>query len=127
MYRPPTIDEWKALEEKFSCEFPSGLRSFIELMAEFDFPGDIMNVGDGPNNGNDGIELTYDFEIRENPAWLSEMIPFYAIGNGDYFCVSSREGPSSAIYYYDHERNEFTGDCPDCETWLKALPDFLAS
>lgn len=124
-YEPPTQDQWQATKNRFSCEFPTEMQDFIDLMSEFSFPGDILNVGDGPNNGNDSIELTYDYEVSGNPNWDTEMIPFYSIGNGDYFCVSSVQGLESAVYYYYADRQQFEEYSKSFEQWLKELPAFL--
>lgn len=34
-------------------------------MSEYSFPGDILNVSSGKTNGNDTIEFTYDYEIKQ--------------------------------------------------------------
>lgn len=125
-FQPPTDREWRALETRLSCQFPMEMRDFIDLMAEYAFPGDILNVGAGPNNGNDTIELTYDCELGENPYWSSEMVPFYSIGNGDYFCVSSLQCPNSPVFYYYAERGKFQEYSPSFERWVFDLPQFLA-
>ncbi|REK18545.1 MAG: SMI1/KNR4 family protein [Planctomycetota bacterium] len=125
-FQPPTDLEWQSFENRFSCRFPSEMRDFIDLMAEYAFPGDILNVGAGPNNGNDTVELAYDLEIKENPTWSAEMVPFYSIGNGDYFCVSSLQCPDSPVYYYYAERGRFEEYSPSFEKWVLDLPQFLA-
>jgi hypothetical protein len=125
-FMPPNESDWRALELKFACEFPIELRCFIELMASYSFPGEILNVGAGPNNGNDTINIAYDLEDMENPDWLKRMVPFYAIGNGDYFCVASDEGQASSIYYYYAEQRQFKKYCDSMETWVKQLPEFLS-
>lgn len=124
-YQPPTEAEWNDLEKRFSCRFPPEMYKFIELMAQYAFPGEILNVGTGPHNGNDTIELSYEFETNENPAWDQDMIPFYSIGNGDYFCVSAREDKDSKIYYFYADRNVFEEYCDSFESWILQLPQFL--
>jgi len=124
-FLPPTNQEWESLEGRLDCRFPNEFRDFIDLMSEYSFPGDILNVGQGPNNGNDTIESTYDHESKFNPAWSAEMIPFYSIGNGDYFCVSSKECPTSPVFYYYHDREEFEAYADSFEKWLYDLPSFL--
>lgn len=125
-YRPPTSEEWDALETKHACTFPVELRYFIELMAKYDFPGDILNVGNGANNGNDSIDTCYDYESKSNHRWLPEMIPFYSIGNGDYFCVSAERGLQSQVFYFYAERGEFAEYSESFESWIAGLPQFLA-
>ncbi len=85
----PSDNDWRELEKKFGCQFPKEFKCFIELMSEYVFPGDILNVSSGKTNGNDTIEFIYDYEMKEG-FWKNELIPFYSIGNGDYFCLHSK-------------------------------------
>ena len=126
-FRAPNQIEWKTLESKFSCKFPNEMYHFINLMKIFSFPGDILNVGAGPNNDNDNdtIDYVYDFEIKENPTWKQNMVPFYSIGNGDYFCISASEDCLSAVYYYYLDRKAFVKHCESFEEWIVDLPIFL--
>lgn len=124
--KSPTAREWQLLENRFGCHLPDEMKDFIDLMSEFEFPGDILNVGEGPNNGNDTIELIYDIESRENPDWSEEMIPFYSIGNGDFFCISNLLCPESPIYYYYADRGKFEKYSDSFTAWLLDLPQFLA-
>ena len=125
-FSPPTGEEWDTLETKHACKLPLEMRYFIELMAEYDFPGDILNVGSGPNNGNDSIDTCYEYESKFNPRWSPEMIPFYSIGNGDYFCVSTARGSQSPVFYYFAERGEFPEYSDSFESWIAGVPQFLA-
>lgn len=124
-YDPPTSGDWSELETKFSCVFGKEFKLFIDLMSKYAFPGDILNVSTGSTNGNDTISFIYDFEMKQGN-WIPEMIPFYSIGNGDYFCLSSIESPSSSVYYYYHENSLFEKYTDDFESWIKALPEFLS-
>ena len=123
---PPTDQEWATLVDRFSWTLPKEMRHFIDLMAEYAFPGDILNVGAGPHNGNDSIEVVHELETRTNPSWKVEMVPFYSIGNGDYFCVSSAQGDISPVYYYFHDRETFEQTDANFECWIRGLPEFLA-
>jgi len=125
-FQSPSVKEWESLQNRFSCIFPTEMRDFIDLMAEYMFPGEILNVGTGPNNNNDTIEFTYDFEVRENPSWPCEMVPFYSIGNGDYFCVSSLRCPDSPVFYYYHDREGCEEYSSTFDNWVSNLPKFLA-
>ena len=81
---PPSIADWKKLSSKFNYSFEECFRHFIELMAKYQFPGDIYNVSTGRTNGNDLIAVVYDMEM-DTHQWKEEMIPFYGIGNeGSY-------------------------------------------
>ena len=120
----PEPEDWGRLERKFATQFPDAFRSFIELMSIFHFPGDILNVREsGKTNGNDTIALTYDLEMKDQ--WNADLIPFYSIGNGDYFCLSAKEGRASAVYYWSHENHSVSKENESFENWLKALPGFL--
>lgn len=110
--------------KKFGCQFPAAFKLFIELMSEYSFPGDILNVSNGKTNGNDTIEFTYDYEMKQGN-WKKELIPFYSIGNGDYFCLLSNECPKAGVYYYSHEDGNINKEANNFVEWLKQLPTFL--
>lgn len=123
---PPTAEEWQALERRLGIRFPKEFVYFIELMSELSFPGDIYNVTQaGRTNGNDTIELIYANE-RRSSAWPEELIPFYGIGNGDYFALNRNEGSSSAVYYRYHENGLVEKYAHSFSSWLAQLPEFLA-
>lgn len=117
----PTNKEWESLSNKFNCSFSDEFKWFIELMASWSFPGDIYNVSTKRNNGNDMIEEVYNHEMQHGN-WKEDMIPFYGIGNGDYFCISSLD---AKVYYYYEDKDKFEEYCVDFEQWIKELPDFL--
>ncbi|WP_078552274.1 SMI1/KNR4 family protein [Bacillus alkalicellulosilyticus] len=121
----PLASDWEKIEKKFGCEFPAEFKFFIELMSEYSFPGDILNVSTGKTNGNDTIEFTYDYEMKQG-GWKKELIPYYSIGNGDYFCLISNECPNSGVYYYSHEENNIDKEADNFEEWLNQLPTFLS-
>ena len=121
----PSASDWARIENKFGCQFPTEFRFFIELMSEYSFPGDILNVSNGKTNGNDTIEFTYDYEMKQG-RWKEELIPFYSIGNGDYFCLLSSECPDTGVYYYSHEENGIEREADHFEEWLNQLPTFLS-
>ncbi len=85
-YAIPTPKDWDKLEKQIKFVFPETFKAFIELMSEYSFPGDIYNVLEDNNNGNDTILDIYKYE-SEYSEWDKNMIPFYGIGNGDYFCI----------------------------------------
>ncbi|UTR16755.1 SMI1/KNR4 family protein [Salipaludibacillus sp. LMS25] len=121
----PSASDWEYIEKKFGCQFPLEFKFFIELMSVYSFPGDILNVSTGKTNGNDTIKLTYDYEMKQE-GWKEKLIPFYSIGNGDYFCLLSNECPNTGVYYYSHEEANIDKEADDFEEWLKQLPDFLS-
>lgn len=118
----PTAEEWHQLSDKFHCSFSYEFRYFIELMSLWAFPGDIYNVSKRKNNGNDTIENVYNHEMT-NGNWSQSMIPFYGIGNGDYFCIGRLD---AKVYYYYDENGEFQKYCETFEEWILKLPEFLA-
>jgi len=122
---PPTVEDWRQLESRFGCRFGNEFKSFIALMSKYQFPGDILNVSSGRTNGNDSIELAFEYESQES-GWDANMIPFYAIGNGDYFCLSKEECPASRVFYYYADRKTFEPYSGTVEDWIQQLPLFLA-
>lgn len=123
-YDPPSSEDWSILEEKFSCTFCEEFKTFIELMAYYSFPGEILNVSNGRTDGNDTISSTYDFEMNEGD-WNPAMIPFYSIGNGDYFCLEKLTLPNSPVYYYYHDMCKFEMHNDSFSVWISELPAFL--
>lgn len=121
----PIASDWERVEKKFKCQFPVEFRFFIELMAEYSFPGDILNISTGKTNGNDTIEFTYDYEMKQG-GWKEDLIPFYGVGNGDYFCLLANTYSDMGVYYYSHEENNSEKEANDFEEWLNQLPDFLS-
>ncbi|MDM5187370.1 SMI1/KNR4 family protein [Bacillus sp. DX4.1] len=117
----PTDKEWKELSDQFNCSFSDEFKYFIELMSLWAFPGDIYNVSKGKTNGNDPIEEIYNHEMNSGN-WDSNMMPFYGIGNGDYFCLHILE---SKVYYYYHDTGRFEEYCDTFKTWIEGLPNFL--
>ena len=120
----PTEEDWRELEVRMRTSFAPEFRFFIDLLSEFAFPGDVYNVASGRTNGNDSVVAVYDSEVRFG-GWPQELIPFYGIGNGDYFALSSLEGPGSRVYYYSHADRAAVPHSASFSAWLQALPDFL--
>jgi len=121
----PSENDWAVLERQLTTTFPPEFKSFMALMAEFTFPGDIYNVSQcGRTNGNDTILTVYESELA-NSDWPGDLIPFYGIGNGDYFVFDRREGAHSAVYYRYHEDGRIEKYCQSFEAWLRNLPRFL--
>ena len=125
LFDSPSQNDWDNLSRKFNCKFNDDFKHFIDLMSEYSFPGDIFNVSFGKTNGNDSIDLVYDSEMKAG-GWNPDMITFYGIGNGDYFCISSKEGPVTAVYYFYHEDFRVEHYSASFAEWIKGLPAFLA-
>ncbi|HBA73086.1 MAG: SMI1 / KNR4 family protein [Geobacteraceae bacterium GWC2_55_20] len=121
----PTDQDWKVLQDFFKTELPHEFISFVELMSEYAFPGDILKVQEADVDGSDTILSTYQHERKEG-LWPPQLIPFYSVGNGDYFCLSAVEGNQSAVYYIYHEDMNVERYSNNFEEWIKDLPDFLS-
>ena len=121
IYEYPTDEEWKRLEESLDCKFCNEFKTFINLMSKYMFPGDIFNVKNENNNGNDTIIDVYKYECRY-PEWDANMIPFYGIGNGDCFCLRKND---MKVYYFYEDRLEFGFYMETFAEWILDLPDFL--
>jgi hypothetical protein len=121
VYNTPTEEEWQDLSNEIKIEFNNDFKYFIELMSYWSFPGDIYNVTNKNNNGNDTIKLVYQHELK-NGKWDINMVPFYGIGNGDYFCLNRID---NRIYYYFSDKEKFEMYCDSFEIWLRELKNFL--
>lgn len=125
-FRTPVRKDWAELEEEFGAEFPPAFVLFTECLSAYEFPGDIYNIASGePSNGNDRIVDVYDAESR-HAAWPKWFIPFYGIGNGDYFGLDARAGVNSQVHYWYHERLRAEPYAASFEDWIRRLPEFLA-
>ena len=56
------------------------------------------------------------------PEWDKSMIPFYGIGNGDYFCICKND---AKIYYYYQDELKYECYSENMDDWIRDLPDFL--
>ena len=117
----PTSDEWLQLEQSLNCTFCSEFKCFIDLMSKYSFPGEIFNIKEIDNNGNDTIAIVYQHELKYGN-WKKEMVPFYGIGNGDYFCISALD---SKVYYYYGDMESYEEYCDNFEMWINRLPEIL--
>jgi hypothetical protein len=122
----PSANDWNALRNKFQTEFCDEFIWFVELVTSYRFRGEILNVASSVNKStSDSIALVYDSEI-ENGNWDEDLIPFYSIGNGDYFCLSARAGKKSPVYYVYHDEGRAECYSDSFPTWLRNLPTFMA-
>ena len=64
------------------------------------------------------ILLNYDWELRNNPNWTDDFIPFRAIGNGDFLCVRRSDGAGSGVYYLAHDE-------PNIQRLHSSVADYL--
>lgn len=121
---PPSEADWTQLSARFGCTFPDEFRSFIDLMTIFRFPGEIFGAAREENGGESAIAIIYDQECKY-ATWDRDMIPFYGIGNGEYFCINRTKCPDSPVYYRYLERESFEEISHSFEQWIRGLPEFL--
>lgn len=115
---------WEDLILKFKCEFSNDFVLFMDLINEYHFLGELLYVSKDPTNENDDICGVYDYEIKYGD-WDVDLIPFYGIGNGDYFCLKASECPESAVYYYFHDDSHIEQYTISFACWINQLNDFL--
>jgi len=121
----PSAEEWDNFNRKMAIMTPLSFQWFIELMSEFDFPGDILNIaGEYKTNGNDYIDET----VRQESSIPNGFVPFYAVGNGDYFGLSSvgEENAPPTVAYWFHEDGHVEITNASFDEWLAELPAFLS-
>lgn len=119
----PTQEDWRILEHFFRCQFPDSFMSFYAVVGEFWFEGELLEVPSISNNSEeDTIVVAYEAEKRIGN-WPPHLIPFYAVGNGDYECLSSKEGKCSAVYYVRHEDRSVHPTHHTFDDWVKKLPE----
>ena len=102
-YDRPSSKDWADLERRMCTNFGREFITLIDLLSDFDLRGETLNVVTaGRTNGNPSIAFVYEHECAHGE-WPRDMIPFYAVGNGDYYCLSAREGCVSCVYYVSHD------------------------
>ncbi len=122
---PPSPGDWGYLEEKMTCRFSDDFKTFYEALSRYRFPGDILAVSAIDRGDVDTIDFVHSMEM-DLGNWDVDMVPFYSIGNGDYFCISRKTSPDSAVYYRYHDKNTFELASPNIESWISSIPSFLA-
>jgi len=96
-------NDWDYFKEKFNItDIDLNFVIFMDLINHFEFPGDIYFLI--KSEINDNIFNVYDHEIKYGD-WNASLIPFYGIGNGDYFCISGKDFPVARVYFFDHSDN----------------------
>jgi len=103
-------DDTQQLIAFFRTDFPAEFVAMRASLNEFIIPGDHL-----PAN-----EMIHDYgwEVENNPNFTEDFIPFYAVGNGDYLCLSRRAGKLSPVLYVAH-------DDPEMTTLHKTFADYL--
>ena len=98
----PTVNDWAALRSYFGAtQLCDEFVFFMELAGRFRIEGELLRVADGRClQGVDTIVSAVEAE-KGISGWPGSLIPFYSVGNGDYYCVSTE--PAGAVVYLDHE------------------------
>ena len=122
LYNIPLESDWINIGTKFGCRFSKIFKDYTELISKYILPGS-LNVAEENTNGDDTITIVYDYEM-EYGNWISNYIPFFQIGNGDYFCFNVDECPNSAIYFYNHEDESFKQYRGSFEFWIDDFEEF---
>lgn len=116
--RAPTASEWEELRSSLGWTCPGDFMAFHEVVGGFGFQGDLLEVA--AIDGGDTIALTRSVEIGIG-GWPEDLVPFLAVGNGDYFALSIREGPASRAYYVRHEDRGVEQVHQSFADWIKDL------
>lgn len=121
----PSKNDWAVFVKSYGTDFGESFTKFMELMSIYKFPGEIFNIATGNVRNCASIYDVYDSEC-DSSTWNDSMVPFYGIGNGDFFCLHKKEGLTSAVYYFDHASEDFEKEYDNFDGWIKDLINFLA-
>lgn len=118
----PEPGDWQALEVKFGCSFPPSFMAMMDVMPAYNIPTVLAVSQKQPRHeyDDDRIDQAYEHEMSFG-TWDPDLIPFLAIGNGDYFCFSRRGGSESAVLFYDHESDSAGEVEASFDAWLRNL------
>lgn len=105
-----STDDTEHLTEFFGNSLPPLFLAMRDLLRTYAIPGDHL-----PAN-----EMIHDYgwEVDNNPNFTADHIPFYAVGNGDYLCLSRSAGADSPVLYVAH-------DDPNTETLHATFEEYL--
>jgi hypothetical protein len=95
---PP--DDGVRIEDYFGCSMPEGFTAMRALIGIYRIEGDHMPAEE--------MIAAFEAEKEINPTWEDDLIPFYAIGNGDYLCFRKSECPNSGVYFIPHDEARIT-------------------
>ncbi len=107
--RYPT-DDVDRIIKFFGNTLPPLFLAMRRLLRYYAIPGDHLPANEMIHD--------YGFEIENNPNFTKDHVPFYAIGNGDYLCLSRSAGPNSPVLYVAH-------DDPIVDTIHTSFDDYL--
>lgn len=96
--------------EFFGNALPPLFLAMRRLLRGYAIPGDHLPA--------DEMIHDYEWEVENNPNFTTDHIPFYAIGNGDYLCLSRSAATQSPVLYVAH-------DDPNIDTLRVKFDDYL--
>ena len=121
---PPSPQDWDLLRNKFQCDFHPDFITFYEVVWKYQFMGELLDATQPtPPKTADTITFVYDHEFSHG-RWPTEMIPFQAVGNGDYFCLNALLGADSPVCYVYHEDSSVEEVYSSFAAWIEDLPEF---
>ncbi|MEZ6041539.1 MAG: SMI1/KNR4 family protein [Planctomycetaceae bacterium] len=88
-------DDAEQLINHFGDVFPIEFNAMRALLPNYHIPGDHLPA--------DEMIRDYEWETENNPNFTPDFIPFYAVGNGDYLCLSRSAGKISPVLYVAHD------------------------
>lgn len=83
------------IEAFFGCVLPPAFRLFRALLPHYQVEGGHLPLAE--------MRAVYESEGSDNPNFSRDHLPFYAVGNGDYVCLSLSACPESPVLYVAHD------------------------
>lgn len=105
-------DDLDRITEFFGNALPPLFLAMRRLLRVYAIPGDHLPAEEMIRN--------YGWEVENNPNFTTDHIPFYAIGNGDYLCLSRSAATQSPVLYVAH-------DDPNVDTLHVKFDDYLVN
>lgn len=119
----PTELDWEDFETYFGWNADPTFRAFMELVPLYYFEGGILQVScENGIRGEDTIIDAYESEYQIG-GWDINMIPFYDIGNGDFYCISKLSNDAN-VYYVFHDNDNRKIISKTFEEWILQIPDY---
>lgn len=89
------VDDLQRLKSYFGNQLPQSFLAMRALLPQYVIPGDHLPAAE--------MILSHEWETENNPNFTGDFVPFYAIGNGDYLCISRKAGQCSPVLYVAHD------------------------
>jgi hypothetical protein len=119
----PTTTDWEEIKTFFSTEFPEDFVFFMELIGNYCIKGELLRISE--KNNISGIDTIVSAVLAERTVgnWPENLIPFFSVGNGDYYCLT--KGLAARVVYIYHEDRSMELLHDSFELFLKnELADF---